>query len=79
MLSYIFLAGFLFFRITYAIAITQRQAITTLSQAQIEGFKPYSLYAAAAYCNPANTLTWSCGCPYHRSSYSASDYVGTDS
>ncbi|KAI9440856.1 lipase [Lactarius indigo] len=38
-----------------------RQGITTLSQAQIEDFKPYSFYAAAAYCNPSNTLTWSCG------------------
>jgi hypothetical protein len=78
MLSYIF-AAFSFFRIAYAFAITQRQAITTLSLAQIEGFRPYSLYAAAAYCDPANTLTWSCGGPYYGTSYNASDHVGTDS
>ncbi|KAF8270695.1 lipase [Lactarius quietus] len=60
MLSYIF-AGFAFFRIAYAIAVTKRQGITTLSQAQIEAFKPYSFYAAAAYCNPSETLSWSCG------------------
>ncbi|KAF8260710.1 lipase [Lactarius quietus] len=60
MLSYIF-AGFAFFRIAYAIAVTKRQGITTLSQAQIEAFKPYSFYAAAAYCNPSKTLSWSCG------------------
>jgi hypothetical protein len=78
MLSYIF-AGLSFFRIAYAVAITQRQAITTLSGAQIEGFRPYSLYAAAAYCNPAKTLTWSCGSLYYMSSYNASGHVGIDS
>ncbi|KAH9166730.1 Alpha/Beta hydrolase protein [Lactarius sanguifluus] len=61
MLSYIF-AGFAFFRIAHAIAVAKRQdIITTLSQAQIEEFKPYSFYAAAAYCDPSKTLTWSCG------------------
>ena len=63
MLPYVF-AGFAFFRIVYAIAIAKRQGITTVSQAQIEEFKPYTLYAAAAFCNPSNTLTWSCGGPY---------------
>ncbi|KAI9458384.1 lipase [Lactarius psammicola] len=60
MLSYIF-ASFAFFRVAYAIAIVKRQDITTLSQAQIEDFKPYSFYAAAAYCDPSKTLAWSCG------------------
>ena len=63
MLSYVF-AGLAFFRIAYAITIAKRQDITALSQAQIEEFRPYTLYAAAAYCNPSNTLTWSCGGPY---------------
>ncbi|KAH9166731.1 alpha/beta-hydrolase [Lactarius sanguifluus] len=60
MLSYVF-AGFAFFRIAHAIAVAKRQDIATLSQAQIEEFKPYSFYAAAAYCDPSKTLTWSCG------------------
>jgi hypothetical protein len=63
MLSYV-CAGFAFFRIAYAIIIAKRQDITTLSQAQIEDFKPCTLYAAAAYCDPSNTLKWSCGGPY---------------
>ncbi|KAI0258702.1 alpha/beta-hydrolase [Gloeopeniophorella convolvens] len=44
-----------------AAVITKRQGITTLSSSQIEAFKPFSLYAAAAYCNPSATLSWSCG------------------
>ena len=60
MLTYVF-AGFAFFRIAYAITIAKRQDITTLSQTQIEEFKPYTLYAAVAYCHPSMTLTWSCG------------------
>ncbi|KAJ7065267.1 Alpha/Beta hydrolase protein [Mycena amicta] len=38
-----------------------RQAITQLTTAQISAFKPYSFYAAAAYCSPAATLAWNCG------------------
>jgi hypothetical protein len=45
------------------ITSTAAQAFTTLSQAQVESFKPYSLYAAAAYCQPSQTLSWSCGGP----------------
>jgi hypothetical protein len=65
MLTFVF-AGFAFFRIAYAITIAKRQAsqnITTLCQEHIEDFKPYTLYAAAAYCDPSSTLKWSCG-PY---------------
>jgi hypothetical protein len=62
MLTFVF-AGLALFRITYAITIAKRQDITALSQAQIEDFKPYTLYAAAAYCNPSIILNWSCG-PY---------------
>jgi len=36
-------------------------ALTTLTSAQVAAFKPYSFLAAAAYCNPANTLAWNCG------------------
>ncbi|KAF9269341.1 lipase [Marasmius fiardii PR-910] len=39
----------------------KRQSITTLSSAQVASFKPYSFYASAAYCQPANTLAWNCG------------------
>lgn len=41
--------------------IESRQAITTLSAAQIASFKPFTHYASTAYCKPAQTLTWSCG------------------
>ncbi|KAL0568267.1 hypothetical protein V5O48_013727 [Marasmius crinis-equi] len=39
----------------------KRQSITILSSAQVTTFKPYSFYAAAAYCQPANTKAWNCG------------------
>lgn len=42
-------------------APVKRQSITALSAAQIASFKPYSFYASAAYCQPANTLAWNCG------------------
>jgi len=42
-------------------AVTDPQAHTTLSSTQVESFRPYSLYAAAAYCQPSQTLSWSCG------------------
>ncbi|KAJ7490876.1 Alpha/Beta hydrolase protein [Mycena latifolia] len=38
-----------------------RQAITTLTAAQIGAFKPYTYYASAGYCAPAATLAWNCG------------------
>ncbi|KAK7031541.1 lipase [Favolaschia claudopus] len=46
---------------TAAPSLSQRQAITTLTTAQISSFKPYSFYAAAGYCSPASTLAWNCG------------------
>lgn len=45
-------------------AVTDPQAHTTLSSTQIESFRSYSLYAAAAYCQPSQTLSWSCGGRY---------------
>ncbi|KAF9269338.1 alpha/beta-hydrolase [Marasmius fiardii PR-910] len=39
----------------------KRQSITTLSTAEISAFKPFSFYAAAAYCQPSTTLAWNCG------------------
>ena len=44
-----------------AASVTNRQAITTLSSAEIETYKPYTFYAATAYCQPSLTLSWSCG------------------
>jgi hypothetical protein len=45
-------------------AVTDPQVYTNLSLTQIESFRPYSLYAAAAYCQPSKILSWSCGGPY---------------
>jgi len=42
-------------------ALQSRQSITTLTASQIAAFKPYSFFASAAYCAPANTLAWNCG------------------
>ncbi|KAF9269337.1 lipase [Marasmius fiardii PR-910] len=39
----------------------KRQSITTLSTSQVSAFKPFSFYAAAAYCQPSTTLAWNCG------------------
>ena len=50
-------------------AINKRQAITTLSSGAIEAFKPYTLYASTAYCDPSKTLSWSCGGLFFGSSY----------
>jgi len=41
--------------------LATRQGITTLSQAQISPYKPYTYFASTGYCSPATTLTWSCG------------------
>ncbi|KAJ8081289.1 hypothetical protein PM082_007123 [Marasmius tenuissimus] len=37
------------------------QSITILSTEQVATYKPYTFYASAAYCRPANTITWNCG------------------
>ena len=49
------------FWLAHAGAVTKRQDITPLSSTKIESFKPYTLYAAVAYCQPSLTLSWSCG------------------
>ncbi|KAF4593718.1 hypothetical protein EYR40_008508 [Pleurotus pulmonarius] len=46
---------------TLETSLFARQAISTLSTAQIASFKPFSFFASAAYCQPARTLAWSCG------------------
>ena len=69
MLSYIF-AGFAFFRIACANQVAFQkcpgQDIGFLSKGEVEEFKPYSFYAAAAYCDPSDILKWSCGGRCHR-------------
>ena len=49
------------FGFAHAGAVNKRQVITALSSAEIESFKPYTLYAGAAYCQPSLTSSWSCG------------------
>lgn len=44
-----------------ASALVIRQTITELSDAEVAMFAPYSSFAAAAYCLPSETVTWSCG------------------
>jgi hypothetical protein len=65
MLSYVFVL-FLIFQLARRAAasvIIERQSITTLTTAQVAAFKPYTHYAAAAYCQPSQTLSWTCGGP----------------
>lgn len=58
----VFAAAFLSAVLAFPSAqIQRRQSITALTSAQISAFKPYSFYAAAAYCNPSVTATWTCG------------------
>ncbi|KAG8706011.1 hypothetical protein FRC08_001317 [Ceratobasidium sp. 394] len=38
-----------------------RAPVTPLTDAQIASFKPYALFARAAYCPASSTNTWSCG------------------
>jgi len=41
--------------------IEKRQSITTLTSSQIAVFKPFSWFAATAYCDPSVTKAWTCG------------------
>lgn len=41
--------------------LRRRDSITTLSDSEIEAFKPYTYYASAGYCEPSTTLAWNCG------------------
>ena len=42
-------------------SISPRASITDLGTTQIASFKPYTFYASAGYCEPAETLAWNCG------------------
>jgi len=39
----------------------QTASITALSAADIGAFKPFTFYASTGYCQPSQTLTWTCG------------------
>ena len=41
--------------------LLRRQSITQLSTTQISKFKPFPVFASAAYCDPSTTIDWSCG------------------
>ena len=43
------------------VELEARQSVSTLSTAEVSAYKPYTWYAAAAYCQPAKTLAWNCG------------------
>lgn len=45
----------------FPILETRQLAVSTLSATEVSGFKPYSFYAAAAYCKPTANLAWTCG------------------
>ena len=47
--------------LTIATVIPRADPITALSASQIAAFKPFSNYAATAYCQPAAVLNKSCG------------------
>ena len=40
---------------------SKRSTITTLTSTQVSSYTPYAYYAAAGYCKPNTTITWSCG------------------
>ncbi|KAI0034463.1 lipase class 3 family protein [Vararia minispora EC-137] len=42
-------------------ALARGQSFPILTQDQIATFRPYTLFASAAYCNPSITGTWTCG------------------
>ena len=38
-----------------------KRQIETLSPGAVAAFKPYSFYAASAYCSPSDLEEWTCG------------------
>jgi len=39
----------------------EKRQIQTISPGDVAAFKPYSFYAASAYCEPSVLKTWTCG------------------
>jgi len=54
--------GFFFISLLASIvnAVPQKRSITPLSPSEISSFKPFTYFASAAYCNPKQTINWSC-------------------
>jgi hypothetical protein len=60
MVSFRSLLPLAFVAVAYAAPLAER-SVTALSSTTINSYKPYTYYAGAAYCKPANTLAWNCG------------------
>lgn len=41
-----------------------QETVETLSSARVSSYKPYTYFAAIAWCTPAQTIAWNCGCKY---------------
>ncbi|GLB41568.1 putative alpha beta-hydrolase [Lyophyllum shimeji] len=41
--------------------LAARQSTSALRPEQVTAYKPYTFFAGAAYCQPTNTLSWTCG------------------
>ncbi|PIL24780.1 hypothetical protein GSI_12666 [Ganoderma sinense ZZ0214-1] len=41
--------------------LMKRQAVSSVSQSQIDSYTPITHYASAGYCQPSATLAWNCG------------------
>ncbi|KAF9224206.1 alpha/beta-hydrolase [Gyrodon lividus] len=42
-------------------SLVTRRSTTALTRSQIDSYTPYTYYASAAFCTPAQTLAWNCG------------------
>lgn len=42
-------------------SVIEKRQIQTLSTGAVAAFRPYSFYAASAYCDPYALKAWSCG------------------
>ncbi|KAI0249663.1 lipase [Lactifluus subvellereus] len=49
------------FAVLVRAAFVKRQAITTLSAAQVNAYAPFTHFAGGAYCNPSLVKSWTCG------------------
>ena len=47
--------------LSWPFASKRSSSITSLTTSQVSAYTPYSYYAAAGYCDPSSTFTWTCG------------------
>lgn len=47
--------------VTPNLTTLEKRATTPLTAAQKASYKPYTYFAAVAYCPPSTVLAWSCG------------------